>query len=51
MSKDEKKETVERIAKKLTGLEENDKSFIVGYMVRAEEERKEKEGKEAVATV
>lgn len=38
MSKDERKETVERIAEKFASLQDNEKSFIAGYMARAEEE-------------
>ena len=33
MSKDEKKRMIEAMAEKFTGLEENDKSFTVGYMM------------------
>lgn len=40
MSKDERKEIVERIAEKFAGLDEDDKKFITGYMVRAEDEKK-----------
>lgn len=51
MSKDEKKHMIEAMAEKFTGLEENDKSFIVGYMMGKQEERQQWERKEAaVAT-
>ena len=39
MSKEERKEVIEEMAKKFTGLEEKDKSFIVGYMTGIQEER------------
>ncbi len=38
MSKEERKDTVERIAEKFKSLQDNEKSFIAGYMARAEEE-------------
>lgn len=38
MSKEERKETVERLAEKFASLSESEKSFIAGYMARAEEE-------------
>ncbi|MCD7836119.1 MAG: hypothetical protein LUG83_05665 [Lachnospiraceae bacterium] len=38
MSKEERKETVERIAEKFASLQDNEKSFIAGYMARAEED-------------
>lgn len=41
MSKDEKKRMIEAMAEKFTGLEENDKSFIVGYMMGKQEERQQ----------
>lgn len=51
MSKDERKQMIEEMAEKFTGLEENDKSFIVGYMTGKEEERAKWEKKGlAVAT-
>ena len=51
MSKDEKKRMIEAMAEKFTGLEENDRSFIVGYMMGKQEERQQWERKEAaVAT-
>lgn len=51
MSKDERKQLIEAMAEKFTGLEENDKSFIVGYMTGKQEERQQWERKEAaVAT-
>ena len=51
MSKDEKIRMIEAMAEKFTGLEENDKSFIVGYMMGKQEERQQWERKEAaVAT-
>lgn len=39
MSKKERKEVLEEMAEKFTGLEEKDKSFIVGYMTGIQEER------------
>ena len=39
MSREERKEVIEEMAKKFTGLEEKDKSFIVGYMTGIQEER------------
>lgn len=39
MSKNERKKLIEAMAEKFTGLEENDKSFIVGYMTGRQEER------------
>lgn len=39
MSKEERKEVIEEMAEKFTGLEEKDKSFIVGYMTGIQEER------------
>ena len=50
MSKDERKETVERIAEKFASLQENEKSFIAGYMERAEEECATRKKEPAVAT-
>lgn len=38
MSKEEKREMVERLAKKFVSLPDSEKSFIAGYMARAEEE-------------
>lgn len=38
MSNEERKETVERLAEKFASLPDSDKSFIAGYMARAEEE-------------
>lgn len=49
MSKNERKETVERIAEKFASLPDSQKSFIAGYMARVEEEHAERERK-AVAT-
>lgn len=42
MSKEERKETVERIAEKFVSLQENEKAFIAGYMARAAEENARK---------
>lgn len=51
MSKDERKQMIEEMAEKFTGLEENDKSFIVGYMTGKQEERQRWEQRQdAVAT-
>lgn len=51
MSKDERKKLIEAMAEKFTGLEENDKSFIVGYMTGRQEERQRWEQRQdAVAT-
>lgn len=49
MSKDERKETVERIAEKFASLQDNEKSFIAGYMARAEEECAARKKEPAVA--
>ena len=38
MSKEERKEMVERLAEKFASLPDSEKSFIAGYMARAEEE-------------
>lgn len=38
MSKKERKETAERLAEKFALLTDSGKSFIAGYMARAEEE-------------
>lgn len=51
MSKDERKQMIEEMAEKFTGLKENDKSFIVGYMTGRQEERQRWEQRQgAVAT-
>lgn len=47
MSKEEKKAMIERMAEKFTGMDTEDKSFIVGYMTGKEEERLKWERKEA----
>lgn len=39
MSKNEKKELIEEIAEKFTSLNDNDKSYITGYMAGIQEER------------
>ena len=45
------KQMIEEMAEKFTGLEENDKSFIVGYMTGRQEERQRWEQRQgAVAT-
>lgn len=52
MSKEEKKMMIERMAKKFTGMDTEDKSFIVGYMTGKEEERlKWEQTKTAVAAI
>lgn len=49
---EEKKEMVERLAQKFVSLPDSEKSFIAGYMARAEEEREKWEKKEmAVAAI
>lgn len=53
MSKDERKEMIEKIAKGFTEMDDADKSYIAGYMVGKQEERQkwEKQKKEpAVVT-
>lgn len=50
MSQDERKRLIETMAEKFTGLEENDKSFIVGYMTGKQEERQQWEQKRATVT-
>lgn len=40
MSREEKKQAIERIAEKFTALPEEGKSLITGYMLGVEEERK-----------
>lgn len=51
MSKKERKETIERIAEKFALLPDSEKSFIAGYMARAEEENaRQQQKKEYVAT-
>lgn len=49
MSKEERKRMIEEIAVKFIGLEEKDKSFIVGYMTGKQEERQQCEKKEKIA--
>lgn len=39
MSKEERKEMVERLAEKFVSLKAPEKSFIAGYMARVEEEQ------------
>lgn len=39
MSKEKKKEAILRIAEKFTGIPEEDKKFVTGYMIGKEEER------------
>lgn len=46
MSKEEKKAMLERMAEKFTGMDAEDKSFVVGYMTGKEEERLKWERKE-----
>ena len=50
MSKDERKEMIEKMAERFTGLEENDKMFIVGYMTGKQEGQQERKKQAAVAT-
>ena len=50
MSKDERKETTERIAEKFASLPDAEKSFIAGYMARVEEEYAKRKKQTAVAT-
>ena len=51
MSKDERKKLIEAMAEKFTGMDAEDKSFIVGYMTGRQEERQRWEQRqEAVAT-
>lgn len=40
MSKEERKEMIERLAKKFTSLPESEKKFITGYMVGTQEVEK-----------
>lgn len=47
MSREEKNEMVERLAQKFVSLPDSEKSFIAGYMARAEEESGRWEKKEA----
>ena len=51
MSKEERKEMIERLAEKFASLPDSEKSFIAGYMARAEEEnaRREQRKPELVA--
>lgn len=51
MSKEERKEMIERLAEKFESLPDSEKSFIAGYMARAEEEnaRREQRKPELVA--
>lgn len=48
MSK-EKKEMVERLVQKFMSLPDSEKSFIAGYMARAEEEREKWEKRQVTA--
>lgn len=48
MSKEERMRMIEEMAEKFTGLEEQDKSFIVGYMTGKQEERQQWEKQKAV---
>lgn len=50
MSKDERKDTVERIAEKFATLQDTQKAFVAGYMARAEEEDASRKKATAVAT-
>lgn len=50
MSQDERKQLIETMAEKFTGLEESDKSFIVGYMTGKQEERQRWEQKRTAVT-
>lgn len=50
MEKKERKEMIESVAEQFTGMDDNDKSFITGYMVgKAEERQKWKKEQEATA--
>lgn len=50
MSKEERKRLIETIAEKFIGLEENNKSFIVGYMTGRQEERQQWEQRRTAET-
>ena len=52
MSKDERKEMIENIAERFTQMDDDDKSYIAGYMAGKQEERQnwEQQGQTAVAT-
>ncbi len=43
MSKDERKEIIEKMASNFVGLNEDDKKFLTGYMIAKQEERQKKE--------
>lgn len=49
MTKEERKAMVERIAMKFVSLQDTEKSFVAGYMARAEEENGNHKKKAATA--
>ena len=49
MSKDERKQLIEAMAEKFTGMDAEDKALVVGYQLGKQEERQRWEEKTTVA--